>query len=139
MELFRDHGYAGTSTQMLVEGLGVNRYSLYAEFGSKQALFDATPEYIGRRTGADLAVGFRPVAAGMQVHHQGDGELERAGAVRLDGRHELGRTEIARLQQPRDGVQRHHALTDRPEGCVYPGLVVHGPPTAAIPCSGSRG
>jgi len=26
---------------MLVEGLGVNRYSLYAEFGSKQALFDA--------------------------------------------------------------------------------------------------
>lgn len=40
-ELFRDHGYAGTSTQMLVEELGVNRYSLYAEFGSKQALFDA--------------------------------------------------------------------------------------------------
>jgi len=41
METFRDHGFAGTSTQMLVEGLGVNRYSLYAEFGSKQALFDA--------------------------------------------------------------------------------------------------
>jgi AcrR family transcriptional regulator len=42
MELFRDHGFAGTSAEMLVEGLGVNRYSLYAEFGSKQALFDAT-------------------------------------------------------------------------------------------------
>jgi len=41
MELFRDHGFAGTSTQMLVEGLGVNRYSLYAEFASKQGLFDA--------------------------------------------------------------------------------------------------
>ena len=41
MEMFRDHGYAGTSTQMLVEGLGVNRYSLYAEFGDKQTLFDA--------------------------------------------------------------------------------------------------
>ena len=41
MELFRDHGFAGTSTQMLVEGLGVNRYSVYSEFGSKQALFDA--------------------------------------------------------------------------------------------------
>jgi TetR/AcrR family transcriptional repressor of nem operon len=40
VELFRDHGFAGTSTQMLVQGLGVNRYSLYAEFGSKQALFD---------------------------------------------------------------------------------------------------
>ena len=44
MELFRDHGFAGTSTQMLVEGLGVNRYSVYAEFGSKQALFDAALE-----------------------------------------------------------------------------------------------
>jgi TetR/AcrR family transcriptional repressor of nem operon len=44
MEMFRDHGFAGTSTQMLVEGLGVNRYSLYAEFGSKQALFDAALE-----------------------------------------------------------------------------------------------
>ena len=41
MEIFRDYGFAGTSTQMLVEELGVNRYSLYAEFGSKQALFDA--------------------------------------------------------------------------------------------------
>ena len=44
MELFRDHGFSGTSTQMLVEGLGVNRYSLYAEFGNKQALFDAALE-----------------------------------------------------------------------------------------------
>ena len=44
VEMFRDHGFAGASTQMLVEGLGVNRYSLYAEFGSKQALFDAALE-----------------------------------------------------------------------------------------------
>ena len=44
MELFRDHGFAGTSTQMLVEELGVNRFSLYAEFGNKQDLFDAALE-----------------------------------------------------------------------------------------------
>ena len=44
MEIFRDHGFAGTSAAMLVEGLGVNRYSLYAEFGSKQGLFDAALE-----------------------------------------------------------------------------------------------
>lgn len=42
MQIFRDHGFAGTSTQMLVEGLGVNRFSLYAEFGNKQGLFEAT-------------------------------------------------------------------------------------------------
>lgn len=44
MELFREHGFASTSTEMLVEHLGVNRYSVYAEFGSKQALFDAALE-----------------------------------------------------------------------------------------------
>ena len=56
MEIFRDHGFAGTSTQMLVEGLGVNRFSLYAEFGSKQALFDTAlerydEEVVGRNFG----------------------------------------------------------------------------------------
>lgn len=40
MDIFRDHGFAGTSTQMLVEGLGVNRFSLYSEFDNKQKLFD---------------------------------------------------------------------------------------------------
>lgn len=47
MDLFRDHGFAGTSADMLVEKLGVNRYSLYAEFGSKQALFDAALHLYG--------------------------------------------------------------------------------------------
>jgi TetR/AcrR family transcriptional repressor of nem operon len=56
VEIFRDHGFAGTSAEMLVEGLGVNRYSLYAEFGSKQGLFDAAlqrydDEVLGRNFG----------------------------------------------------------------------------------------
>jgi len=41
VEIFRDHGFASTSAEMLVQGLGVSRYSLYAEFESKQGLFDA--------------------------------------------------------------------------------------------------
>lgn len=44
VEIFRDNGFAGTSAEMLVKGLGVNRYSIYAEFGSKQGLFDAALE-----------------------------------------------------------------------------------------------
>jgi TetR/AcrR family transcriptional repressor of nem operon len=44
VETFRDHGFRGTSTQMLVDGLGVNRFSLYAEFGNKQGLFEAALE-----------------------------------------------------------------------------------------------
>lgn len=56
MEIFRDHGFAGTSAEMLVEGIGVSRYSLYEEFGNKQGLFDLAlqrydEEVIGRRFG----------------------------------------------------------------------------------------
>ena len=41
IELFRRQGYSATSTAELVEALGMNRKSMYAEFGSKQELFEA--------------------------------------------------------------------------------------------------
>lgn len=44
IELFRRQGYSVTSTAELVEELGINRKSLYAEFGSKQELFEAALE-----------------------------------------------------------------------------------------------
>jgi TetR/AcrR family transcriptional repressor of nem operon len=44
IELFRQHGFNGTSTAMLVDELEVNRKSMYAEFGSKQGLFEAALE-----------------------------------------------------------------------------------------------
>jgi TetR/AcrR family transcriptional repressor of nem operon len=45
VELFRRQGYNGTSTADLVTELGVNRKSMYAEFGSKQQLFEAVLEH----------------------------------------------------------------------------------------------
>lgn len=44
IELFRLQGFNGTSTAELVDELGVNRKSMYAEFGSKQGLFEAALE-----------------------------------------------------------------------------------------------
>lgn len=41
IELFRRQGYSATSTAELVEALQMNRKSMYAEFGSKQQLFEA--------------------------------------------------------------------------------------------------
>ena len=41
MEVFWRYGYHSTSTQALVDAMGVNRFSVYAEFGSKQALYEA--------------------------------------------------------------------------------------------------
>lgn len=44
VELFRRQGFNGTTTAELVAELDVNRKSMYAEFGSKQELFEAAPE-----------------------------------------------------------------------------------------------
>lgn len=41
IELFRRQGYTATSTAELVDELAVNRKTMYAEFGSKQELFEA--------------------------------------------------------------------------------------------------
>ena len=41
IELFRRQGYSATGTAELVDELGINRKSMYAEFGSKQELFEA--------------------------------------------------------------------------------------------------
>ena len=45
VELFRRQGFNGTSNAELVAELGVNRKSMYSEFGSKQELFEATLEH----------------------------------------------------------------------------------------------
>jgi TetR/AcrR family transcriptional repressor of nem operon len=48
VELFRRQGFNGTSTAELVAELGINRKSMYAEFGSKQELFEATLDHYDR-------------------------------------------------------------------------------------------
>ena len=39
--VFREHGYEGTSTGMLVEGMSIGRQSLYDTFGDKWQLYQA--------------------------------------------------------------------------------------------------
>lgn len=41
MDLFWRHGFSGTSTKMLSEATGLNPFSIFAEFGTKQGLFEA--------------------------------------------------------------------------------------------------
>jgi TetR/AcrR family transcriptional repressor of nem operon len=40
MEVFWMHGFEAASIRMLTEHMGINRYSLFAEFNSKQELFE---------------------------------------------------------------------------------------------------
>jgi TetR/AcrR family transcriptional regulator, transcriptional repressor for nem operon len=45
LEVFHKYGYAGTSTQLLVDHLNINKFSLYAEFNSKRELFEAVLDF----------------------------------------------------------------------------------------------
>ena len=63
MELFRRRGFNGTSTAELVAELGVNRKSMYAEFGSKQELFEAAPTLL-----IGVAASIRAEAPPQQLH-----------------------------------------------------------------------
>ena len=60
IELFRRQGFSATSTAELVEELGVNRKSMYAEFGSKQELFEAA---LGRYSEQTLTRVLAPIEA----------------------------------------------------------------------------
>jgi TetR/AcrR family transcriptional repressor of nem operon len=101
MELFRDHGYAGTSTQMLVDGLGVNRYSIYAEFGAKQSLFDAALErYDNEVIGRSFApleapgAGVREIRALFEFYGAaGGGSASGRGCLLCNTAIELGPTD----------------------------------------------
>ncbi len=45
MNVFWRHGYSATSIQDLLDEMGINRFTLYAEFGGKQSLFAAVLDH----------------------------------------------------------------------------------------------
>lgn len=54
MELFWANGYDGTSLSELTSAMGINSPSLYAAFGSKEALFREAIDLYGRTEGPDI-------------------------------------------------------------------------------------
>lgn len=62
LDLFWSYGFLGTSTAELVKQLDVNRFSLYAEFGNKQGLFEATLEHYQRLVTQRLSALHEPAA-----------------------------------------------------------------------------
>lgn len=49
MDVFREAGFAGTTADMLVDRIGVSRYSLYTDFDNLQDLFEAALELYNDR------------------------------------------------------------------------------------------
>jgi TetR/AcrR family transcriptional regulator, transcriptional repressor for nem operon len=54
MQIFWEHGYGATSVDTLVQGMGINRFSLYSTFGGKHQLFVAALERYRDTIVADL-------------------------------------------------------------------------------------
>lgn len=85
MDTFWNHGFEGTSVQMLVDSTGINRGSLYATFNGKRSLFLATlNRYLDRRARllAELRRQANPRQAVRHVFErllpcQGDTEVAR--------------------------------------------------------------
>ena len=73
VELFRRQGFTGTSTADLVAELGINRKSMYAEFGSKQGLFEAALERYNRKN-------LSAVLAPIEAPDAGTGAIRKAFA-----------------------------------------------------------
>ncbi|QSF46281.1 TetR/AcrR family transcriptional regulator [Paenibacillus tianjinensis] len=56
MEVFGHYGYEGTSMQLLLDGLGIARQSLYDTYGTKRDLFlRAVSHYVNEKSSAAVA------------------------------------------------------------------------------------
>jgi TetR/AcrR family transcriptional repressor of nem operon len=63
MAVFWEHGYEATSTELLLQAMGIGRQSMYAAFGDKHGLYMAALERYQARQGAALLERLRAVAS----------------------------------------------------------------------------
>jgi TetR/AcrR family transcriptional repressor of nem operon len=85
VRLFHRQGYNGTSTAELVEALGVNRKSMYAEFGSKLGLFEATLKHYDERYLSGALAPVEGDGAGIAGIRTAFDNYARAVAGRMSG------------------------------------------------------
>src|SRR5262245_45761031 len=96
--VFREHGYEGSSAQMLVEGMGIGRQSLYDTFGDKWQLYRAAVRRYGM---GECSAHF---------------EALRSGARAIDGIAGMLRRVVATADRPCLGVSSMYEFgTSRPD------------------------
>jgi TetR/AcrR family transcriptional regulator, transcriptional repressor for nem operon len=70
MQIFWEQGYAATSVDMLVQAMGINRFSLYSTFGGKHQLFVAALDRYRDTLVADLIGGLEQAVSGRAAIQQ---------------------------------------------------------------------
>ncbi len=86
IELFRMHGYTATTTARLAAELQVNPKTMYAEFGSKQGLFDATLQRYSQTHLSRVLAPIEAPGAGADAIRQAFDGFGRAGSGWARGR-----------------------------------------------------
>lgn len=87
MDLFWRHGFEGTSTAQLTAAMGIAPPSLYAAFGSKEALFREALALYGQRYGGFLS---QPMSGTGNARAAVEQMLLAAASQFTDARHPLG-------------------------------------------------
>jgi AcrR family transcriptional regulator len=72
--VFREHGFEGSSAQMLVDAMGIGRQSLYATFGDKWQLYRSA---VGRYGMGECAAHFEALRSGVRAIDGIDAMLRR--------------------------------------------------------------
>src|SRR5881628_644533 len=70
VEVFREHGYEGTSAQMLVDAMGIGRQSLYDTFGDKWGIYRAAVQHYSQgevRTHAEMLASRKRAIDGIRA------------------------------------------------------------------------
>ncbi len=109
MELFWAKGYEGTSIADLTAAMGINSPSLYAAFGSKEALFLEATEYYTHAEGTEIWAA-----------------LDEASTACLAIENFLRRTAKA------------YSQTDRPQGCLIALGALHQDSSSGAICADLR-
>jgi TetR/AcrR family transcriptional regulator, copper-responsive repressor len=87
MDLFWRHGFEGTSTAQLTAAIGIAPPSLYAAFGSKEALFREALALYGQRYGGFLS---QPMSGTGSARAAVEQMLQAAARQFADAQHPLG-------------------------------------------------
>jgi len=74
ISVFREHGYEGSSAQMLVDAMGIGRQSLYAAFGDKWQLYRSA---VGRYGMGECAAHLDAIRSGVRAINGIDAMLRR--------------------------------------------------------------
>jgi AcrR family transcriptional regulator len=74
ISVFREHGFEGSSAQMLVDAMGIGRQSLYATFGDKWQLYRSA---VGRYGMGECSAHLDAIRSGMRAIDGIDALLRR--------------------------------------------------------------